>query len=278
MPEEFARLLQDRFGLPVEVALPAEGSRTLASILAHRTHRRYADRPVDDGLLRLLLACAFSAPAKSDLQQSGVVIVRDRERRQAIAELIPDMPWIALAPVFMVFVADSRRIRRICELRGKPFANDHLDAMLNAASDTAMVLATFLTAAEAVGLGCCPISVVRNHLERVTAILELPEHVFPLAGLCVGWPQQRGWVSMRLPPAVNVHVDRYDDARLEEEIDGYDRRRAARHAPPREQQRDAERFGYADFYGWSEDKARQVSRTERADLARFLRRRGFNLD
>ena len=273
-----ADLIEDRFGLPTEAGrdLPAEGE--LAAILTHRTHRRFTDAPVSDAMLEVLLACAFSAPAKSDLQQSAVVIVRDAAKRKAIADLIPAMPWIGTCPVFMVFLGDSRRIRRICEMRGKPFANDHLDAMLNAAVDTGLVMMNFIRAAEAVGLGTCPISVVRNHIERVSEILGLPGHVFPVAGMTLGWPAQQGYISLRLPPSINVHVDSYDDSDLPAELDGYDRRRDARFSTPPDKQRKPETYGIANFYGWSEDKARQVSETERRQLATFLRAQGFNLD
>jgi len=273
-----ADLIEHRYGISSGAGadMPAEGE--LASILSHRTHRRFTDQPVSDALLEVLLAAAFSAPAKSDLQQGAVVVIRDPEKRKAIADLMPAMPWIGTCPVMMIFLGDSRRIRRICEMRGKPFANDHLDAFLNAASDASIALATFIRAAEAVGLGCCPISVVRNHIDRIAEIVELPDHVFPMAGMTAGYPVAEGFVSMRLHPAVNVHVDRYDDSDLEAEIDAYDQRRDARFSIPEEKQRRVEAFGTSDFYGWSEDKARQVSTTEREQLAAYLKRKGFNLD
>ena len=269
--------IEHRYGLPTEDGrdMPAEGE--LAGILAHRTHRRFSDRPVPDELLRVLLAAAFSAPSKSDLQQGAVVVLRDADKRKAIADLIPSMPWIGTCPVFMVFLGDSRRIRRICEMRGKPFANDHLDAFLNAALDAGLALMNFVRAAEAAGLGCCPISVVRNHIEAVSDLLGLPDHVFPVAGMCAGYPAAEGHVSLRLPASVNVHVDRYDDSALEAEIDAYDRRRDARYSIPPEKRRHVAEYGAGGFYGWSEDKARQVSKTERAQLAAHLRRKGFDL-
>jgi FMN reductase [NAD(P)H] len=61
-------------------------------------------------------------------------------------------------------------------------------------------------------------------------------------------------------------------------VDAYDQRRAARHATPREKQRDAEIFGYADFYGWSEDKARQVAAREGSGFGAAVRAQGFTLD
>ena len=277
MPRTLADLIEDRFGLPADQGrdMPAEGP--LARILARRTHRRYADRPVESETLRVLLACAFSASAKSDLQQASVLLVEDPAKRAAIADLIPTMPWIRQAPRFLVWLGDSRRIRRICQMRGKPFANDHLDSFLNAAADCALAMQTFIISAEAIGLGCCPISVIRNHAGRIADLLGLPEHVFPVAGLCVGWPAREGHISMRLPMSVTVHTDRYDDSRLPEEIDAYDRRRDARHSIPAEEQRYRDEYGTAAFYGWSEDKARQVSRPERADFGAFIRRQGIGL-
>lgn len=250
----------------------------LSRVLLRRTHRRYTDAPIEDDLLDVLFAAAFSASAKSDLQQASVVVVDDAAKRKAIADLIPSMPWIGTAPRFMVWIGDSRRIRRICELRGKPFGNDHLDAFLNAAVDAALAMQTFILAAEMKGLGCCPISVVRNHVDAVAEILELPLYTFPVAGLCVGWPSQEGFISMRLPPKVTVHKNRYDDWDLAEELAGYDQRRDARFSIPEGSRRMNDVYGEAPFYGWSEDKARQVSPPERARLGRFVRAQGIRTD
>jgi nitroreductase/FMN reductase [NAD(P)H] len=276
-PKTIADLIEARFGLPTDAgrSLPAEG--TVAQMLAHRTHRRYKPDAVPDEVLQVVLAAALSAPSKSDLQQVAVIVVRDRAKQATIGGWIPDMPWIATAPLFLVFCGDHRRMRRVSEARGRPFPNDTLDMFMNAAVDAGLVLQSFVTAAEALGLGCCPISVVRNHVEKLADLLALPAGVFPVAGMTVGYPSQAGWISMRLPPALTVHVDRYDDGRFAEEMDAYDRRREARHATPRESQRYVDRWGYTEPYGWSEDKARQYSVPERHNFGPFIRRHGFGL-
>jgi nitroreductase len=273
-----AGLIEERFGLPTSAGadLPAEG--TVAQLLAHRTHRRYKPDAVPDDVLEIALAAALSAPSKSDLQQVGVVLVKDRAKQATIGGWIPDMPWIATAPLFMVLCGDHRRLRRISgELRHRPFPNDTLDMFMNAAVDAGLVLQSFITAAEALGLGCCPISVVRNHVEKLADLLELPAGVFPVAGLTVGYPSQAGWISMRLPPALTVHTDRYDDSNFTAQIEAYDRRREARHATPPSSQRFVDRFGPSEPYGWSEDKARQYSVPERHNFGPFIRRHGFGL-
>lgn len=278
MPNKtIADLIKDRFGLPTEdgEAMPADGE--LAAILRHRSHRLFADRPVPDELVRIALAAAFSAPAKSDLQQTSVIVVEDPAVRAALNEQINDA-WVTAAPKLLVFCGDSRRIRRVAAARGTPFPNDHLDAFLNCAVDAGIVLATFIRAIEALGLGCCPISVIRNKIEQASEVLGLPDHVFPLAGMGFGWPAREGWISLRLPPSVTVHTDRYNDDSLIDEIDAYDQRRDARFSIPAEKQRLTDTYGVAGFYGWSEDKARQYAVPQREQLAKYLKSKGFRLD
>jgi nitroreductase/FMN reductase [NAD(P)H] len=226
--------------------------------------------------LRLLCACALSAPSKSDLQQCDIVIVTDTAIRAGIVATIPDMPWIMDAPVFLMFVANGERLPMLAKLQDKPFPNDHLDQFFNAAVDAAIVLATFLRAASAVGLGCCPISAVRDHPQTVSDLLRLPQRVIPVAGLCVGWPGQAGEITPRLSLRTTVIENSYGERDLAKEIDAYDRRRAA--LRPYRRQRSPERWGEADFYGWSQDKARQYGVPTRADFGAFVRGKGFCLD
>jgi nitroreductase/FMN reductase [NAD(P)H] len=281
MPDDAAaKSLQDalalRFGerLPIDEKL--SGLDALTRIGSHRSHRHYSESPVTPNLVRLLCACALSAPSKSDLQQTDILLVNDPAVRAAIASKIPDNPWIGAAPVFLVFLANGRRLPFISDLRSKPFPNDHLDLLFNAVSNCSIVLATFIHAAEAVGLGCCPISAIRDHAAAISELLHLPERVIPVAGLCVGWPTERGYISPRLGLETTVHVDRYIERGLAAEIDAYDHRRNEGRPPWK--QRLPERFGQAPFYGWSEDKARQYSEPLRADFGAFVRHKGFKLD
>ena len=257
----------------VDPALP--NLDEIARIARRGVTRRFLERAVEPDLLRLLCACALSAPTKSDLQQADIIIVKDAAERRVIADLIPDQPFIRSAPAFLIFLGNGRRLPEISKLRGKPFPNDHLDAFFNASVDAAIALATFVRAAEAVGLGTCPISVIRDHAARITSLLELPPRVIPLAGMCVGWPAEKTHVSARLPLACTLHQDRYDEGDLAARIDAYDKRRAAIHP---HKPRDPARWGVAEFYGWSEDKARQYGVPQRADFGAYVRKQGFRLD
>lgn len=265
-------LIEARYGhLPFDP--PAEIPDALGALLDRRVTRRYRAEPVSDALLDTVLAAASSAPSKSDMQQWSVVVLRDPAKIAAIADWIGTMPWIKQAPVFLVFCADVRRGRDICDRAGREHANDNLDTVLNATVDAALAMGMTIAAADAAGLGTCPISYVRNHMEKVGPLLGLPKGVFPIAGLTLGVPEARNEPSARLPPSVTIHRDRYDASGEAQALSAYDARRER--AKPR----------YPEIHGpapegctWTENVARQLSVPERAGFRAWLRSRGFALD
>src|SRR5258705_5995383 len=101
------KALLERFGEHIPVRPDTVGLAELEKIAAYRSHRRYAPRDIEPDLLRLLCACALSAPSKSDLQQADIVVVSDKAIRKDIVSTIPDMPWIETAPAFLIFVANG---------------------------------------------------------------------------------------------------------------------------------------------------------------------------
>ena len=129
-----------------------------------------------------------------------------------------------------------------------------------------------LRAADAVGLGTCPISVIRDHSAKVSEMLKLPQRVIPVAGMTVGWPSEAGHISARLGLSSTVHEGKYDEGDLAARIDAYDNRRAAIHPY---KPRDPARWGEVPFYGWSEDKARQYGVPQRPDFGAFVRGKGI---
>lgn len=255
--------------------LTPDAAGALSRVLARRSYRRFTGQPVPEALSTALLACAQSAPAKSDLQQYSILDVRDPAKKAALAGLC-DTAWMADAPVLLVFCGDLRRAQRVCEMRGHAYAQNTLDSFMNATVDAALAMQAMITAAEAVGLGCCCISQVRKRLVEMADLFGLPNGVYPIAGLAAGWPDERRDVTRRLPPSVVVHRDTYDDTDLGSEIDGYDQRRHA--ARPLANQIKPEKFGMADFYGWSENAARRLAEpSDLGGLRAFLVSHGFDL-
>lgn len=261
--------LAERFGQAIDVPDGLPGLDELLRIATHTTHRAWSAQALAPGLLELLGACALSAPSKSYLLQADIVHVRDPANRAAVEALVPSMPWMSQAPALLVFCGNGRRFRRLFERAGQAFTNEHLDAVFNPTVDASLVMMNFIRAAAAVGLVCCPISVLRDRAATLAAQLALPDHVFPVAGLCVGYPAQTRSINPRLALSATWHTDRYDDAGTDAAIDAFDRRYVesrARHVPA----------GGKPPMSWSQEKVRQYAEPQRADWGRFLRERGFD--
>ena len=264
-------LMEQRFGEKLPVPKDIRGAQTLRHLLARATRRQFSNEPVSPQLLRVLMACGLSAPSKSDLQQTDIIHVCDPGKRASIVDWIGTMDWIHTAPVFLVICGNGRRLRQVSELHGESFANDHFDAVFNPAVDAGLVLSHLLVACEAVGLATCPISVIRDHAERVSTLLQLPPLTFPVAGLCIGWPAEATTPAVvpRLSLPITTHTDTHDDESMIEAVQAYDRRRG------RQTGWDPES---PEFVGWSQQKAKMYAKEQRQDFGAYLRGQAFNLD
>lgn len=252
--DRIAAATKSRYGTAVELA-GLQNLGALATLNERSVCRRYRLDPVPDEVVRLLCATALAAPTKSDLQQATIVRLADPAKRAAVCALLPGSPWLAQAPELFVFCADGWRLRRLFARKNKAFPNEHLDAFFNASVDAAIALAAFVAAAELAGLGTCPISQIRDHIAKIDELLELPDWVVPVAGLALGYPEQKEALSARLALSATVHTDRYDRAAVERELDAYDARRG----------RD-----------WSGDKVKQYSTVWRADFGAHVRKKRFS--
>ncbi len=215
MTDGLSALLAARFSDAAAVPADMERNQTLRAIAARGSCRSFEPDPVPRDTLMTLGAVALASPTKSDLQQRDIVIVDDAGQKARLLDLVSDQTWTAQVPSLVVFCADNRRQRQLHEMQGLDFVNDHLDAFFNASVDAGIALASFVIAAEAVGLGCCPISAIRNHAAAASDLLGLPDHVFPVAALAIGRPATPPRISPRLPLRRNLAPEPVyrDDAR-----------------------------------------------------------------
>ncbi|MBK19333.1 MAG: NADPH-dependent oxidoreductase [Rhodospirillaceae bacterium] len=271
-------LLTERYGKDTGIGDDSEADTAIEALLTRRSIRAYKDEEVPDDLIEVLIACAQSAPSKSNLQQYSIIVVKDQDIRDRLAPWCPRTPGLESKPLLLVFCADMRRNQRVGGFRDRPHVNNNMDTFLNATVDAALAMGYFVTGAEAAGLGTAPLSSLRDNIGEVSEILEIPDGVFPIAGVMAGWPEAPGYVNQRLPQSIVVHRDRYDDSNLEAEIDGYDQTRHNIFPIPDERQTRTDLWGVAEFYGWSEHISRQLGKPERPEFKAFLKSHGFDLD
>jgi nitroreductase len=204
-------------------------SDMLALQLAHRSVRRFTSRPVSDGELAAIVAAAQSASTSSNLQSWSVVAVRDAERKSRLGALTgpSNQRFIEQAPLFLVWIADLGRARRLAERFGLPLDGaDYLESTLIAFIDAALAAQNAVIGAESLGLGAVFVGGIRNHPLDVAAELSLPKHAVAAFGMAIGTPDpdEEAGIKPRLPQAAVLHHELYDAPAADAHIPMYDER------------------------------------------------------
>lgn len=186
MNETFVEAWRKRFGVDPDAPL-AE----VEGFLRHRSVRKYSSSPVDEATVAALIACGQSAATSSNLQLWSAISVQDPERRERLAKLCGDQDQVRQAPWFFAILADHYRLRRAAARVGEEAKGlDYAEFFIMAVIDAALAAERMVCAAESIGLGICYIGALRNDPDGVQAALDLPEGVFGVFGLCIGWPEE----------------------------------------------------------------------------------------
>jgi Nitroreductase family len=123
--------------------------------------------------------------------------------------------FIEQAPLFLVWVADLGRARRLAARAGTPLeAVDYLETTIIGFIDTALAAQNVVVAVESLGLGSVFVGAIRNRPDEVAAELGLPRHTIVAFGLAVGSPDpdENAGVKPRPPQAAVLHHEQYDAA------------------------------------------------------------------
>jgi FMN reductase [NAD(P)H] len=196
---------------------------TIETINAHRSIRNYTDEPVSPNQLNAILKAAQAMPTSINGQQISLVVVQDKERKQKLSELAAGNPWIAQAPVFLVFVADFHKTEKAAAKKGtKQVIHASAEGALVATFDAGIAMGGAIAAAESLGLGIVPIGGVRRNPQGVIDLLNLPAHTFPVCGLVIGHPADRSAQKPRMPLEAFAHAETYDQAAVARSVDVYD--------------------------------------------------------
>lgn len=236
-------------------------------LLKHRSIRKFKPDSISDEQLQAIVRSAQSASTSSNIQAYSIIRVTDRDKRLGIMKAAGSQQYVEECPLFLVFCADLHRLRKACELRGTEMRHEGIEPFLTASVDAALAAQNAAVAAESMGLGICYIGAIRNDPAEVSRLLELPELVYPVFGMCIGVPDQEPTPRPRLPIDSVLHTDRYETshpealAEYDEETRKYYR----------------ERTGGKKESGWTDDMAGKFAAPNRPFLGEFLKGKGFRL-
>ncbi len=241
---------------------------TIELLQSHRSIRKFSEKPIDQSVVNQLVNCGQCAATSSNVQAVTVIQIHETETRHKLAELAGGQPYVASCGAFLVYCADLNRPKFACQQQGGEFAPGMTEHFIIATVDVALAAQNTVVAAESLGLGICYIGGLRNNPAAVSALLDLPDQVYPVFGLCLGYPDQDPEVKPRMPlDAVLMH-EHYDSGVFDSNVNAYD-----------ETVRDyyLTRTGGNKDSSWSQEMKALVGKESRPHMDGFLKERGFLL-
>ncbi|UIP26881.1 oxygen-insensitive NADPH nitroreductase [Photobacterium sp. TLY01] len=238
-------------------------NQTIDTILAHRSIRRFTAEPIQADVLSTLFDCAIAASSSSFIQCVSMIRVVDADKRAQIAHLAGDQPYVASAAEFVVFCVDFHRHLQIHPEAQLGFT----EQTLIGAVDAALMAQNCLLAAESLGLGGVYIGGIRNNPAEVSALLDMPKHVMPVFGLCLGYPDQNPESKPRLPQSLVIHQDSYQQELDRHQLAEYDEK---------VRQYYQSRTGGNKDMSWSEQITATLTKEARPFMKDFLTSKGFS--
>ncbi|RKD34265.1 nitroreductase family protein [Thermohalobacter berrensis] len=158
--------------------------------------RKYQNKPISKEHLDIIIESAMRAPTAGNMMLYSILIVEDEEKREKLSITCDNQSFIAKAPLVLIFLADMQRwydyynycdVKEYCKRNQIEFrAPDEADLLL-ASSDAIIAAQNAVIAAESLGIGSCYIGDIMENYEVHKEMFNLPDKVFPIAMLCMGY-------------------------------------------------------------------------------------------
>ena len=162
----------------------------IQQLTERKSVRVFEDRPITDEEKRIILQAAMEAPTAGNQQLYTILDITDQEIKNQLSVSCDNQPFIAKAPLVLIFCADCQKWLSAYKEAGcsprKPGAGD----LILAITDAAIAAQNAVTAAWSLGIGSCYIGDIMEQCETHRALLNLPEYVFPAVMLVFGYPTQ----------------------------------------------------------------------------------------
>lgn len=194
-------------------------NQVIQQLKERKSVRVFADKPIESEKVSAILEAAVNAPTAGNQQLYTIIHVTDPQLKAQLAESCDHQPFIAKAPLVLVFCADCRKwyntfLEYGCQPR-KPGVGD----LLLAVSDTNIAAQNAVVAAQSLGIGSCYIGDIMENAEQQRQLLSLPPYVFPAAMLVFGYPTPEQ-LEREKPPRSElghiVHENGYRDMDAQE--------------------------------------------------------------
>ncbi len=201
-------------------------NETIMSIKERASLRKFQNKAISQEDRSLIIEAALRAPTAGNMMLYSIVIVDEQEKKEVLSKSCDNQPFIATAPLVMVFLADYQRwydyflmsgVKEYCQREGKEFTGPTEGDLMLSCSDALIAAQNTVIAAESLGIGSCYIGDIMENYETHRDLFSLPLWTFPIAMLVMGYyPENKPTIRPRFNRKYIVHQDSYHCLKAEE--------------------------------------------------------------
>ncbi|HKZ94541.1 MAG TPA: nitroreductase family protein [Candidatus Bathyarchaeia archaeon] len=245
----------------------------IETMLSHKSIRKYSDKMPSDDVIKAIVRAGQQAPFAT--QCYSILLSRDQRRN----------PY--KTPLLFTVCVDCHKFEIIMARRNWKLIINDLALLLLAIQDAALMAENMIIAARSLGLGSCLLGNAPYRADKIAEEYDLPQRVFPLVQLVMGFPAEDPPPRPRYPLEFTLFEDKYpklDEDTVQKAMkqmdEGYlsqDYYRKLNAKIPLSVDRE-EAFTY-DNYSWTEHISRKLGQwdPEPNELLEQLEKRGFYL-
>ncbi|NLB20158.1 MAG: oxygen-insensitive NADPH nitroreductase [Clostridium sp.] len=241
---------------------------TIEIMKNHISIRKFKDIPVSENIIQEIILAGQSASTSNFAQAYSIIQVDNKETRKVFYDITKSQDQVLNAPLFLVFVADLERARKLTELYEETVDVGSVEAFIISTVDTAIVAQNIMVAAESLGLGGVYIGGIRDNPVLISDILRLPKHTFPVFAMCLGYADETHEKKPRLPLEIILKKEFYDDSNEGTLLKSFDEKIKAYYESRSLNQKSET---------WTRQMATMFSRKLRPHMKAFLKDQHLNL-
>lgn len=162
----------------------------IRSLIERKSVRAYTGKPISEEDKELLFAAAANAPTAGNMTLYSIIDVTDQSKKELLAKLCDNQPFIAKADMVVIFLADYRRWYKVFKDVDSTVREPGVGDMQLATVDAVIAAQNMVVAAQSLGIGSCYIGDIIEHFEEIQHIFDIPANVAPACMLVLGYPDQ----------------------------------------------------------------------------------------
>ncbi|GEN45343.1 oxygen-insensitive NADPH nitroreductase [Alkalibacillus haloalkaliphilus] len=242
-------------------------NETIELLMNHRSIRKFKQENLTDEQIKTIIQAGQSASTSSYYQAYTVIGITDEKLKQQLRE-VSGQEYVEHNGHLFVFCADLNRMYQSQDQTTQEKMKDNIENtefFIMATIDATLAAQNAAVASESLGLGICYLGSLRNDINRVNELLNLPQYVIPLFGMAVGVPDEEPDVKPRFDFNAIYHENGYQD-----------------HTKYVEQFNETTEHYYEDrsfntkIDNWSKQVERKLSKPMRMDVTDFVKQKGLN--